>query len=544
VVIESRLGDLAPAWLREWLALAGLLAAALAGVFIWLTTLLQASLAIAALAIIILTIVQPMWGLGAALIAGPFGALENILLLQSVTFSGPAGLDTGQILFLLALISWSARGLARRWFVLPKSTLNTAFFVLFIAMLISLSGALSPALGLRELLKWAEIMLAMWIVCDISCWEARATSTPAPEVARKTWRRIVVVAGALLAAGALQAVIGIWQFALRGEGPEHFLVLGRYYRAYGTFEQPNPFGGFMNLSVFLAFGILAGLVAPWWSGKRQRRLEEAGRTPTPVGAGTQKWPGRRYLVAVIAVAFVAVVTSLALLFSWSRGAWLGFVAGATVFLFFLPRRRKIGVLLFGFITAIFLGSWTLGLLPPAVSARLADFAEDLQFGDVRGADINDANYAVLERLAHWQAAIAMAQEQPWKGVGAGNYEAVYARYALINWPAPLGHAHNYYLNALAETGVIGLLAYLGFWGTVIWQTWRLLLRSWPERGLALGLLAAWAAVSAHHLVDKLTVNNVYIHLGAMLGLVQLLAASRPGSAPRWTGPVKDGGENT
>ena len=41
-------------------------------------------------------------------------------------------------------------------------------------------------------------------------------------------------------AGLVQAFIGIWQFGLRDTGPEHFMILGRFYRAYGTFEQPNP----------------------------------------------------------------------------------------------------------------------------------------------------------------------------------------------------------------------------------------------------------------------------------------------------------------
>jgi hypothetical protein len=35
-------------------------------------------------------------------------------------------------------------------------------------------------------------------------------------------------------------------------------------------------------------------------------------------------------------------------------------------------------------------------------------------------------------------------------------------------------------------------------------------------------LAAWSYLAVHHLVDKMMVNNVYIHLGAMLGLQQLL----------------------
>jgi hypothetical protein len=68
----------------------------------------------------------------------------------------------------------------------------------------------------------------------------------------------------LLLAGLSQAVIGIWQFGLRGDGPEHFEILGGFYRAYGTFEQPNPFGGYMSLGASLAAGVLVGLVMSWF----------------------------------------------------------------------------------------------------------------------------------------------------------------------------------------------------------------------------------------------------------------------------------------
>jgi O-antigen ligase len=112
-------------------------------------------------------------------------------------------------------------------------------------------------------------------------------------------------------------------------------------------------------------------------------------------------------------------------------------------------------------------------------------------------------------------------------VGFGNYEPAYADYDLINWPAPLGHAHNYYLNLLAETGVIGLAAYLLLWTAVFWQTWQQLNRaSWPNRGIALGLLAVWTAMAVHHLVDKLYVNNMYVHLGALFGVLVLLENGR------------------
>jgi O-antigen ligase len=117
----------------------------------------------------------------------------------------------------------------------------------------------------------------------------------------------------------------------------------------------------------------------------------------------------------------------------------------------------------------------------------------------------------------------MARDHLWWGVGFGNYEPAYSDYALINWPYPLGHAHNYYLKLLAETGVVGLLAYGGLWTAVFGQAIRILKQhDGLKRGIVLGLLAAFAALAVHHLVDKLYVNNIYIHLGVMLGLLQLL----------------------
>ena len=110
------------------------------------------------------------------------------------------------------------------------------------------------------------------------------------------------------------------------------------------------------------------------------------------------------------------------------------------------------------------------------------------------------------------------------GVGFGNYEPAYEQYRLGVWEEPLGHAHNYYLNLIGEVGVIGLLGYLLlFWGAVFGQCLKLLRQlKGADRGIALGLLAAWTRYGVHHLVDKLYVNNVYLHIGVMLALQQLL----------------------
>ena len=113
-----------------------------------------------------------------------------------------------------------------------------------------------------------------------------------------------------------------------------------------------------------------------------------------------------------------------------------------------------------------------GILPASIVDRGSSATQELfVLADVRAVDITPENYAIVERLAHWQAAINMAEQHPWLGVGLGNYEATYNSYRLLNWEESLGHAHNYYLNVLAETGIIGLIGYIAVFVNILFLTW-------------------------------------------------------------------------
>jgi O-antigen ligase len=495
-------------------------------------------------AVLLLTVINPMVGLFAALLAAPWGALENIV-------RGPSPLDSGQLLLLFTLAVWLGRGLAYRRIFIPRTFLNVPLAIFIFVSALSLLNAPSLSFGFREVLKWVEVTAVMLLVVDLSM-TRQPYSVNRPQIRDHRLRFTFYVLTILLLAGLSQALIGIWQFGLRGDGPEHFLVLGRFYRAYGTFEQPNPYAGFMNLTALLAAGAFLGAVAALWRQVAGGKWQVAGGKWQVAGGKWQvaggRWQvaGGRWQVAgkkaptpllpcspapllawSLFIGVTAVLCTLAVLFSWSRGAWLSLAVGGAVMALFWPKKFWHGVALLLMAGFIFWGGVQTGLVPASVTERITSFSEDLRFGDVRGVDINDANYAVLERLAHWQSALEMAREHIWLGVGFGNYEPAYAEYALINWPYPLGHAHNYYLNTLAETGVWGLVVYGLWWAAVFFQTIRQLRQvDWPVRGIALGLLGAWTAVTVHHLVDKLYVNNIYIHLGVMLGLLQLLEYER------------------
>jgi hypothetical protein len=55
------------------------------------------------------------------------------------------------------------------------------------------------------------------------------------------------------------------------------------------------------------------------------------------------------------------------------------------------------------------------------------------------------------------------------------------------------------------------------------MTWRVLRRTeFLERGIALGLIGVWVHLTIHSLVDKLYVNNIFLHIGVMLGILAVL----------------------
>lgn len=468
-------------------------------VIVWLPLRVGAAL-ILGTALFLIIVLQPLAGLALTLVAGPFGAYENHLFGTSVP-------ESGQILLLVTLSAWLAHGISRRRMRLPFTPLNRPLMVFLLVALVSLLGTRSLDFGLKEVLKWIELGLVMLMIVDLWFESIPKEDNSRTAVAKPRFSVRWLLA-MILVAGVSQSLIGIWQFGIRGDGPDHFMILDRFYRAYGTFQQPNPFGGYMAISAFLAIGALAGMLVHWSRRGNPHRLKPE----------TLLW------IAFLGVC--ALLTGLGLVLSWSRGAWLASGVAAIALVLFLPTRRWLGLLLVALVVGLFLLGSQLNLLPSTIVTRLGSFGQDLTVGDVRGADIDEANYAVIERLAHWQAGAEMARDNLWLGVGFGNYEPAYPDYALLNWPFPLGHAHNYYLNIVAETGVVGATAYLLFWIAVFLQALRLLrLLDWPQRGIALGLLAGWTALATHHLVDKMYVNNLFIFMGALLGLQQVLCFS-------------------
>lgn len=449
--------------------LKGLLLALTAGLLILLLPIKWSVALLGAVALTIVGLLRPVFIFPFLAISIPLGSIRELSV-------GPAKVGLTELMVLLLVTVWLARKSALKEGWRGYGPLFLPFIILYGVMALSTLQASSLEYSLKELLKWGEVLLIYLIICT---------------TVRR--REIPWVVGSLLMAGALEGVLGVYQF-LTGSGPEHFTVMGRFVRAYGHFMQPNPFGGYMGLVMPLALAAGLGLVLD-------------GEIP---------WRSR--LIPGLACLTVAGVTGIALIMSWSRGAWLGAMAALVILALLMDKRFAFGLGLLILILGL--------LLRPPLEWLLVRF-QDLAFApgleDLRTAEITDENYAIIERLAHWDAALKMWGDHFWLGVGIGNYEPVYRNYALPRWPEPLGHAHNYYLNIAAETGFIGLLAYLFFWGWVFAQAFKALsLNTGWEKALLIGAIGSLTHLAVHNLFDNLYVHGMYLHVGILLGIISLL----------------------
>lgn len=470
----------------RWLAPLAIALGILFALLIVTQDLLLVTLIVGIVVIGILLTLYPLTILPLLIILSPL----RTLVATEATIRLP--LDIGQILLVAYGGLWVVyRILRRESFILYRwSSLYIPLVAFLVATAVSFANVISVSLWLTEWLKWVIVLLLIPLVMRL--------------LEHLRWQWLLF---ALLMAVVANAVIGLYIF-FGGSGADHLLINGRFFRAFGTFGQPNPFGGFMGL--FIPIAATMSLAYLWRVAMSVYRSR------------TVNW---KDMIQLAFYGSVSVVLLAGLVASWSRGAWLSFIASMAFVAFALPRKLWQSVALSAGVGVLVLGLWFGGLLPQSIVARIASSTEQLfSFSDVRGVDITSANYAIVERLAHWQAALNMVTDKPWLGIGFGNYEVAYEQYRLMNWDEPLGHAHNYYLNILAEAGLLGLITYLAFWGYVLWLTWRL--RQHPDldvRLFAVGLCGTWIYLAFHSLLDNLYVNNLFLHLGMLLGMLSHLS---------------------
>lgn len=423
--------------------------------------------AVLGLSALLLTLARLEYGLVLLAFTVPFGSLGEI---EMADFS----LSATEFTVPLVAFGWAMRTAAAGegrislpWIVWPLA-------VFMAAMALSFTSASSLGLSLKEMAKWLEFVVVLVLIGNT--------------VREKG--QVVLLLGAILAAGGLASLHGWSQFALR-QGPGSFLVGDTFLRAYGFYGQPNPYAGYLLTVVPLALALLLA-------------VHDHG-------------PPRRGLWAVLGLAAATLLMTL------SRGGMLGVAAASGLIAVLRSQvwRRLLNVALVVFLFSGLVLSY--GLLPLPGGEDGGPLAEFGVF-DPRYVTLTPQNFSVVERMALWYAGWNMWRDSPWLGVGIGNFKAAYDRYALPRWDFGQEHVHNYYLNIMVEAGVVGLLAYLLFLGSLFVYAARGLraglARGWDLRsGLAVSLLATLVGLSIHNFFDNIYVHGMLVQLGMLLGLV-------------------------
>lgn len=302
--------------------------------------------------------------------------------------------------FTLLTAPWALRGRREDWARAAPLLIPLGVYALWIFG--SAFASIDPGAslgGLRELFTLAALLLAPGLVRG----EAEV---------RRVVDGLVAAAALLACAGLLQVLWGYGDIDRRIRGP---------------FSHYMTFSGFLLVCDLLLLTRLLG---------------------DPVGS-RGRWCWRWAALASI---------NIALLGSYTRGAWVALVAAVTVLVLVRAPKLVLAYLPLGVLIVL--------LAPVPLVRRM------ISIGDLQ----DPSNY---DRLCMLEAGLNMVAERPLFGLGP---EMVERRYPIYRPPsAPrfdIPHLHNSFLQLAAERGIPGLLAYLAMTAASL----RVMIRRYRREG--------------------------------------------------------------
>ena len=314
----------------------------------------------------------------------------------------------------------------------------------------------------------------------------------------------MLVVYVLLALGGLHSLVGIVQ-AAQGED---FMLFGLVRpatgsRASGLFISPNHLAGFLEIA-----GVM-GLSVAWWSGRKPSVKIVAG--------------------------YATVCCYIGLLLTQSRGGVLCAVFALLVWMGLTLRAGYLGGSR-GFGRALVLGIGAVAVLV-AIGGGVVATHDELRerLATALGRDI---------RVSNWQAALDQFHLAPVFGTGAGTHLYLGRLFRRADLQFDPIHAHNDYLELLAEYGLVGTACLAAFLALHAARAWRAMgrmaraLHATEEAGhddlaLVIGALAALAALGAHSFLDF----NLHIPGNALVMAFVFGILARPETVAENHGPA-------
>lgn len=343
------------------------------------------------------------------------------------------------------------------------------------------SISLYPAATHTELIRLLAVLVA-YVVARNNCSSAGAL------------RRLNI---ALVVNGSLLSLFAIVQFSSSPPATLYWSIKTPGAAVFGPFVCRTHFPAYVNVCIGAALGLLLSLRDENPGEAQSHREFDSGRATNLLDNPRQLW-----LSGALALMIAAVALSL------SRGGFLALLGGAAVVLMLrpvrMPRFQRSGPALVGVVLALGLVIW-LGF--ERVENRLSTIGT--------GQALQES------RLPLWADAWPLVSEFPLWGTGYGTFR----------WVEPLHrervsariyheHAHNEFLEAIIEGGVIRLAITVLAIGLVFWAGLKAVRRyhGRPEAGLALGAVFGFTTLVIH------SIGDFGIHLPAIAFLAAVLCA--------------------
>jgi O-antigen ligase len=142
------------------------------------------------------------------------------------------------------------------------------------------------------------------------------------------------------------------------------------------------------------------------------------------------------------LAATAILSSFGVLLTYTRSAWIGWVAAALV-LTVLKKPRAV--------------AWAVPVMLIAISFAPAPFFDRL----ISSFDIRQSSN--LDRIRMFEAGVEIIKDYPVLGVGPANIKEVYPLYRKHDAPRfRIPHLHDNFVQLWAERGILALVAYVMF----------------------------------------------------------------------------------
>ena len=231
----------------------------------------------------------------------------------------------------------------------------------------------------------------------------------------------------------------------------------------------------------------------------------------PLAVGLYLYKKHNPLVQATLIGLIILIL-VGIVLSYTRAAWLSVLGSiAIAFVLYYKISWKPIAALAGVALVVVLIRWDqiqMELERNKYEHTTESFDERLQSAANISTDASN-----LERINRWSCALAMFKERPIMGYGPGTYAFEYAPFqrpenlTIISTNfGDMGNAHSEYLGALAETGLIGMLSFIGivaalfYTGTTLYH--RLPKENKEDRVLVLSTIMALSTYFIHAFLNN------------------------------------------